>query len=117
MKYNVTVNGNKYEVEVEEEGSEVAVSKNEVKVEEKKESKTINIDNVQGEIMSAPMPGKIIAIKTSVGARVKKDDVLLVLEAMKMENEIMSPIDGVISNIFIDKNATVNAGDKLISIK
>lgn len=117
MKYNVTVNGNKYEVEVEEESSEIAVSKSEAKVQEKKAAPKINTDSIQGEMVLAPMPGKIIAIKTSVGAKVKKDDVILVLEAMKMENEIMAPVDGEISYIFVDKNSTVNAGDKLLSIR
>lgn len=117
MKYKVTVNGNKYEVEVQEESSEVAVEKNEVKVQEKKETPKNDNSNVEGQIISAPMPGKIIAIKTSVGAKVKKDEVILVLEAMKMENEIMAPADGEVFSIFVDKNTTVNAGDKLISIK
>ena len=117
MKYNVTVNGNKYEVEVQEENSEVAASESEVKVQERMEAPSINTDNIEGQIISAPMPGKIIAVKTSVGAKVKKDQVILVLEAMKMENEIMAPVDGIISNIFIDKNTTVNAGDKLVAIK
>lgn len=110
MKYYVTVNGNKYEVEVQEENSEVAASESEVKVQERNEA-------IQGVLVSAPMPGKIIAVKTSPGAHVKKDDVILVLEAMKMENEIMAPVEGVVSGIFVDKNDTVNAGDKLISIK
>lgn len=117
MKYYVTVNGNKYEVEVQEEYSEVAASESEMKIQERKEAPKIDIGDIQGKIVSAPMPGKIIAVKTSVGAKVKKDDVILVLEAMKMENEIMAPADGVISGIFIDKNDTVNAGDKLIAIK
>lgn len=117
MKYNVTVNGNKYEVEVEEESSEIAVSKSEAKVQEKKAAPQINTDSIQGEMVLAPMPGKIIAIKTSVGAKVKKDDVILVLEAMKMENEIMAPRDSEIISIGVTKGAPVNTGDVLLYIK
>ena len=112
MKYNVFVNGNKYEVVVEEE-SEVAVSESEKK-ESVKDNKNVTSE---GELIKAPMPGKIIDIKVSLGDTIHKNDVLFVLEAMKMENEIMSPKDGVVTGLFIEKNANVNVGDKLISIK
>lgn len=122
MKYFVTVNGNKYEVEVEAENSnmEVAVTKNAAQAEEIKVAPKVNVENtgeVQGELITAPMPGKIISVNVSNGQTVKKDDLLFVLEAMKMENEIVSPMDGVISTVFIQKDTVVNAGDKLTAIQ
>ena len=60
------------------------------------------------------MPGTILKINCAVGSSVKKGDVLLLLEAMKMENEIMAPADGVVSAISVKAGDTVNSGDTLI---
>jgi biotin carboxyl carrier protein len=60
------------------------------------------------------MPGVILDIQTQVGANVKEGDVLLILEAMKMENEIMAPCDGVVSQISVTKGASVDTGDVLV---
>ncbi|MEE1278520.1 MAG: biotin/lipoyl-containing protein, partial [Acutalibacteraceae bacterium] len=65
---------------------------------------------------NAPMPGTINAVKVSNGQAVKKGDVLVVLEAMKMENEIMAPCDGTVSSVPATKGATVNTGDVLCVI-
>ena len=62
------------------------------------------------------MPGNIIKVNVKVGAAVKKGDVLVVLEAMKMENDIPAPCDGVIASVNVQKGASVNAGDVLASI-
>lgn len=62
------------------------------------------------------MPGTILDIKVAQGAAVKKGDVLMVLEAMKMENEIMSPCDGTVKQLAVNKGASVNSGDLLIVI-
>ena len=69
-----------------------------------------------GEKISAPMPGTILDVKVQNGASVKKGDVLLVLEAMKMENEIMSPCDGTVKQIAVAKGASVNSGDLLVVV-
>ncbi|MEG0269058.1 MAG: biotin/lipoyl-containing protein [Clostridia bacterium] len=71
---------------------------------------------VGGQKITAPMPGTIVDVKVAQGASVKKGDVLLILEAMKMENEIMSPCDGVVKQITVAKGASVNSGDALIVI-
>ena len=69
-----------------------------------------------GETVVAPMPGTILSVNVANGAAVKKGDVLLVLEAMKMENEITAPCDGTVSSVPATKGATVNTGDVLCVI-
>lgn len=71
--------------------------------------------DVKGETLRAPMPGTILSVTAVVGQSVKRGDILLVLEAMKMENEIVAHIDGSISGIFVQKGSTVNAGDILVA--
>jgi len=71
--------------------------------------------DIKGEILRAPMPGTILSVTASAGQAVKRGDILLVLEAMKMENEIVAHIDGTISGIYVQKGSTVNAGDTLVS--
>lgn len=68
------------------------------------------------EVCPAPMPGTILDIKVSVGQSVNAGDVLCVLEAMKMENEIMAPAAGKVVAINTSKGASVNTGDALISL-
>lgn len=66
--------------------------------------------------ITAPMPGNILDVKVSVGSAVKTGDVLCVLEAMKMENEIVAPQDGTIASVNCTKGDVVNAGDLLVSL-
>ena len=101
-KYNVNVNGTMYEVTVEEivgGAAPVAVA-----------------PAGAGEKVAAPMPGNILAVNVANGQAVKTGDVLFVLEAMKMENEIMAPCDGTVSSVSVQKGATVNSGDLLCVI-
>ena len=63
------------------------------------------------------MPGTILDVKVSQGASVKKGDVLFILEAMKMENEIMAPCDGTIASVNVAKSAAVESGTLLCVIK
>lgn len=65
----------------------------------------------------APLPGTVLSIKTTVGTRVKAGDVLLVLEAMKMENDITASVDGIVSQILVTKGSSVNTDDVLITIQ
>ena len=69
-----------------------------------------------GQKVNAPMPGTILEVRVTEGATVKKGDILLILEAMKMENEIMAPCDGTIKQVVAAKGASVNSGDPLIVI-
>lgn len=113
MKYIVTVNGNKYEVEVEAAHGESAITNTNVILEDNPYPIP---QKGEGEVIASPMPGKILAVKVSKGQTVRKGDVLFVLEAMKMENEIIASTDGVISDIFVERDTSVNVGDKLASI-
>ncbi len=69
------------------------------------------------QIVSSPMPGTILKLSVTVGESVKKNQILCVLEAMKMENDIVSPRDAVVAGIMVTKGASVNAGDALVSLK
>ena len=66
--------------------------------------------------VTAPMPGKILSVKASVGQSVKKGDVIMLLEAMKMENEIVAPEDGTVASIDTSEGASVEAGSVLATL-
>ena len=69
-----------------------------------------------GEKINAPLPGNVLDVKVAVGASVKKGDILCILEAMKMENEIVAPIDGTVATVAATKGSSVNTGDLLFVI-
>lgn len=143
-RYYVTVNGKRYEVEIEEVKGEFSprasvattanvevpqepvsapaqveapapVEKKEV-VEEKPQSQPAAA-NAEGERIECPMPGTILKVNINPGDQVKKGDVLFILEAMKMENEIMAARDGKIVQVAIAKGTAVNTGDLLAVIQ
>ncbi|MGO1368148.1 biotin/lipoyl-containing protein [Senegalia sp. (in: firmicutes)] len=133
-KYNISVNGNTYEVEVEEVGgvsesktvqSSSPAPKPQAKPQSKPQAKkqeqpkaAPKKDVPQGaETINAPMPGSVFEIKVSEGDTVAEGDVLLILEAMKMENEIMAPRAGKVAAINTSKGESVNSGDPLISLE
>ena len=118
-KYKVNVNGTDYEIAVEllsEEEAKTAPVK-EAKAEVKEEVKPAPQATGEGEKVDAPMPGTILDVKVSVGDSVKKGQVLMILEAMKMENEIMAGADGQVTSIGVTKGASVQTGDPLCTIK
>lgn len=69
-----------------------------------------------GELIESPMPGTILDVKVSAGTAVKKGDVLVVLEAMKMENEIVALHDATVAAVHTSKGSSVNAGDPLVTL-
>ncbi len=66
--------------------------------------------------ISSPMPGKVVSVKVSPGDKVKKGDVLLIVEAMKMENEIHSPINGVVEEVYVREGDQVNPDECLMRV-
>ena len=69
-----------------------------------------------GTKVDSPLPGNVLDVKVSVGQAVKSGDVLVIIEAMKMENEIAAPCDGVVKQIVANKGAVVATGDTLLVI-
>lgn len=131
-KYKITVNGQTYEVEVEEiGGTEQVCQATPAAAEEKPKAPKQEAPKPSsapapapkkaapaGKVtVTAPMPGTILSIKTKQGSSVSKGDVLMILEAMKMENEILAPQDGTISSIDVSEGASVNTGDLLATME
>ena len=115
-KYNVTVNGTSYEITLE------VVDEKDVKATAPAAAKAAPAPapapakTTNGETVTSPMPGNILSVNVQNGASVKKGDVLMVLEAMKMENEIMSPCDGTVVSVNVQSGASVETGAVLCVI-
>jgi len=122
MIYVVKINDKEYDVEVEKGKANIlkttvvttpiAAQKTDVP-----SASVPAITNVKGQVVKSPMPGTIMDIKVNPGDSVKTGDVLLILEAMKMENEIVAPVDGVIGQVLVTKGKSVITDDALISIQ
>ncbi|MCX7923286.1 MAG: biotin/lipoyl-binding protein [Clostridia bacterium] len=131
-KFLIKVNGNQYEVEVEEirvDGGQQPVKEVRAtapaapvaapaaapapKAEAPQASATVPAG---ASTIKAPMPGTILRVNVSAGDAVKKGQVLLILEAMKMENEIVAPADGKIASVNVENGRSVNAGEVLVSM-
>ncbi|SHJ76028.1 Biotin-requiring enzyme [Clostridium amylolyticum] len=121
-KYIIKLNNKVYEVEMEEVTEETAVSQtNKIaaggnNTPSNSTSQNNSAISAKGEVIEAPMPGTILNVAVNPGQAVKKGDLLVILEAMKMENEIVSPVDGTITNVNVTKGQTVNPGDTLVVI-
>lgn len=110
--YKVKVNGKVYEVELES----VTEAQGSVKAEASAPAPQAAQSNGAGVAVKAPMQGKILSVKVAVGAAVKKGQTIAILEAMKMENEIIAPVDGVVKEIKVAKDQTVNNQDVIAII-
>ena len=113
-KYTITVNGTAYEVEVEEAGVVASAPKAAPKAAPAPAPKAAASVAAGATTVSAPMPGKVLSINVKAGDAVKSGDVLLILEAMKMQNEIMAPADGTVSDVRVSAGQTVATGDVMI---
>ena len=115
--YRITVNGTAYDVAVEELGGSAAPVVATPAPAAAPAPAAPAAGGAAGSIsVSAPMPGKILAVKANVGQAVKKGDVVLILEAMKMENEVVAPEDGTIASINVAVGSAVEAGDTLATL-
>ena len=113
-KYRVNVNGTVYEVELEEitGGAPAAAAPAPTAA----PAPAPTAAPAGGEKIVSPMPGNILAVNVQAGDAVKKGQVLMILEAMKMENEIMCPCDGTVTAVSVQKGATVDSGALLCTI-
>lgn len=122
--YTITVNGVAYDVTVEEGAGAVAapVAAAPVAAAPKAAAPAPKAaapaaTGAAGAVkVNAPMPGKILGVKTQVGAAVKKGDVIIILEAMKMENEIVAPQDGTVASVNVSVGASVESGEVMVTL-
>ena len=128
MKYKVTLNGRTYEVEVEA-GKAILLDEYEAVAPAAPAAAPAAAAPAaapaapaapavtgSGEPVNAPMPGNILKVNVTAGQAVKSGTVLVVLEAMKMENEIMAPKDGTVTQVLVQKGSTVDTGAPLVVI-
>jgi len=131
-QYNITVNGKTYQVQVEEAGGAgqaapvysapqapvmAAPVQKSAAAPAPAQAAPAPTVSAGDELVSAPMPGTIFDIKVTQGQAVKAGDILLILEAMKMENEIVAPVDGTVKSIHTSKGTSVSSGDALITLE
>ena len=111
MKYKITLGEKTYEVEVEHDK---AMCVDEYEAYAPAQAAPAAVTVAAGEVVAAPMPGNILSVNVAQGAAVKSGDILVILEAMKMENEILAPRDGTVAQVVVSKGATVDTGAPLV---
>lgn len=122
--YKIYVNGQAYDVSVEEVGGSPATVAAPAPVASAPRTApaaapaavAAPAPTAGATLIKAPMPGTILNVKVASGAAVKRGDVLLILEAMKMENEICAPADGRVAVVRVQTGQSVNTGDPLVDL-
>ena len=114
--YTITVNGNVYEVTVEEGFTGKAAAPAPKAAPAPAAAPAAPAGAAGSVAVTAPMPGKILGVKASAGQAVKKGQVILILEAMKMENEIVAPQDGTVATINVNVGDSVEPGATLATL-
>ncbi len=115
-KYRVNVNGTVYEVDVEDISGAAPVAAPAAVPAAAPVAAPVSAP-AGGEQVTSPMPGNILAVNVAAGDTVRKGQVLMILEAMKMENEIMCPCDGKVASVNTSKGASVESGTLLCVIQ
>ena len=110
--YNVEINGSSYLVKYSKTESPEIMGINETSPVRKNEINT----NIDGTIVHAPLAGNIFSIEFTEGSNINEDDTVIVLEAMKMETTIKTPINGIIKKIFVKNGDKVQSGDPLFEV-
>lgn len=126
MKYEITLNGRTYEIEVElaeamlleefQTYAPAAPAAVEAAPVEIPAAPAAPVITGNGETVKSPMPGTILKVNVTQGQAVKEGDVLVILEAMKMENEIMAPKAGTITQVLVERGASVDTDAPLVVI-
>lgn len=116
-RFNITVNGKAYDVAVEEVGGSAPVAAPAAAPAAPVAAPAPAAVPADGTAVKAPMPGNILEVKASVGDTVAEGQVLMVLEALKMENDIVAPKAGKVASIGVKKGDTVNSNDTLAVIQ
>ncbi len=108
--YKITVNGKVYMVEVEEAGANETAA-----APVQKAAPAVSAEG-NDEKIEAPIQGTILSVTAPAGTQVKKGQILAILEAMKLENEIVSPFDGTVTSVLIKEGQVVDSGTLLMTI-
>ena len=115
--YKVTVNGKIYQIDVEEvQKDESGKTATPSALPDKEPAKAVSPTGSSVGKIEAPIQGTLLSMKVKVGSSVKRGQVVAILEAMKMENEIVSPFDGTVSSVLVKDGQIVDSGATLLTI-
>ena len=116
MKYEVFLNNKKYEIEVNECSVALTGVSTVAAPVAAPAAPVASAPSAEGTTVASPMPGTILAINVTNGQSVRSGEVLIVLEAMKMENDIVAPCDGIVKQVLVSKGSTVDTDQVLVII-
>ena len=114
MKYKISLKGRTYEVEVER--GEAMILNEYDSLAPAPAASAAPAQTAAGTAVKAPLPGNVLSVNVNLGDAVKAGQLLVLIEAMKMENEVFAPADGVVKQILAPKGAVVSTGDTLLVI-